>query len=161
MKKQMVIAIIVFAVGTWEAYGFSSEASKLAPSYNEFSAARGFGTTMFLSDVERSPESSSFTYFLNDCVGILGTAKDRKNLDEIIVNSSGCHSKEKAAGLVHLLLFLAAQCTASEKRPDSERMMLAAFNSISARDPARSVDLGTCKISMSLSDAVGFMAFVK
>ena len=141
--------------------GFSSsEAAKLTAAYNKFTSSRGFKSTMFLSRTDRDPGVTSFTYMLNDCVGLVGFAKDGENLNALTINATGCQSKENSAAILDLLAFIANQCSALEKRSDAERMIMAAFRTISA-NTSQSIELGTCKISMSHSDAVGLLVSVQ
>jgi hypothetical protein len=157
----LLLAIISATIVPGAAFGFfQSEGSKLTASYNEFAASRGFHSAMFLSETERSPKGTSFTYGLNDCVGALGMADDGKDLNALSIISGGCKNEENQVALVHLLLFVADQCSPSEKRPNAERMMLAAFKTISKNTPDQTLELDSCKISMKLS-VVGFLINVQ
>jgi hypothetical protein len=157
-----VLSVLCFGALPASAF-FKGEGLKVPASYNRFASSHGFGSTMFLSKSEPGPKGrgTSFTYMLNDCVGALGMADNGEDLNDLFINATGCQDGKKSDALIHLLLFVADQCSPPAERSEAGREMLAAFQALARPNSEQTIELGTCKIKMQRSDVVGFMALVQ
>jgi hypothetical protein len=163
-KRQLALILFVLLHSALPAFAFfKSEGSQITASFNRFASSRGFHSAMFLSKTDPGPagKGKSFTYMLNDCIGALGTANNGVDLSSLFINGTGCRTEEKSAALIHLLLFVADQCSPPEERSNAEKEMLAAFQTVADVNQKQTIELGTCKISMQHSDVVGFLALVQ
>jgi hypothetical protein len=163
-QRQTAFILFVLLCSGLPAFAFfKSEGSQLTASFNRFASSRGFHSTMFLSKTDPGPagKGKSFTYMLNECVGALGTANNGVDLSDLFINATGCRTEQKSAAVVHLLIFVADQCSTPQERSNAEKEMLAAFQTIADVNQKQTIELGICKIRMQHSDVVGFIALVQ
>lgn len=133
---------------------------ELPTRFNLVVKATGFPGTMILEEFASKPQPS-FRYALNDCVGVLAFAKNRKaEIKNYLVSATGCKKPADSAPLVSVLAYTGVLCTHDTERQDGASQMLEAFKRLKPGGK-QTIELDTCKITMSSSEIIGFLMSVE